>query len=180
MSVIIDVVGREILDSRGNPTVEVDVLLEDGAMGRAAVPSGASTGAHEAVELRDGDGGRYGGKGVRRAVEAVNGPICDALRPVCHARDVPLVVADHFRLAPRLGLDGVHLPRAVGQVHAVEPELFAWWSEMIEVPVVAEGALTPALVTTLEGTADFLAVGPEIWEAEDPAGALRELIAPLG
>ena len=68
-----------ILDSRGNPTVEVDVLLEDGAMGRAAVPSGASTGAHEAVELRDSDPGRYGGKGVRRAVEAVNGPICDAL-----------------------------------------------------------------------------------------------------
>jgi enolase len=79
MSVIIDVVAREILDSRGNPTVEVDVLLEDGAMGRAAVPSGASTGAHEAVELRDSDPGRYGGKGVRRAVEAVNGPICDAL-----------------------------------------------------------------------------------------------------
>ncbi len=79
MSVIIDVVAREILDSRGNPTVEVDVLLEDGAMGRAAVPSGASTGAHEAVELRDGDPKRYGGKGVRRAVEAVNGPICDAL-----------------------------------------------------------------------------------------------------
>ena len=79
MSVIIDVVGREILDSRGNPTVEVDVRLEDGSIGRAAVPSGASTGAHEAVELRDGDPGRYGGKGVRRAVEAVNGPICDAL-----------------------------------------------------------------------------------------------------
>jgi enolase len=79
MSVIIDVVGREILDSRGNPTVEVDVMLEDGALGRAAVPSGASTGAHEAVELRDGDKGRYGGKGVRRAAEAVNGPICDAL-----------------------------------------------------------------------------------------------------
>ena len=79
MSVIIDVVGREILDSRGNPTVEVDVALEDGAMGRAAVPSGASTGAHEAVELRDGDVGRYGGKGVRRAVESVNGAICDAL-----------------------------------------------------------------------------------------------------
>ena len=69
----------KILDSRGNPTVEVDVLLEDGAIGRAAVPSGASTGAHEAVELRDGDKGRYGGKGVRQAVEAVNGPICDAL-----------------------------------------------------------------------------------------------------
>jgi enolase len=79
MTVIIDVVGREILDSRGNPTVEVDVLLEDGSMGRAAVPSGASTGAHEAVELRDGDKGRYGGKGVLGAVEAVNGSICDAL-----------------------------------------------------------------------------------------------------
>lgn len=79
MSIIIDVVGREILDSRGNPTVEVDVLLEDGAMGRAAVPSGASTGAHEAVELRDGDKSRYGGKGVLKAVDAVNGTICDAL-----------------------------------------------------------------------------------------------------
>jgi len=79
MSLIIDVIAREILDSRGNPTVEVDVLLEDGAMGRAAVPSGASTGAHEAVELRDGDSRRYGGKGVRRACDAVNGPICDAL-----------------------------------------------------------------------------------------------------
>ncbi len=82
MSAIIDVVGREILDSRGNPTVEVDVLLEDGAMGRAAVPSGASTGAHEAVELRDNDPGRYGGKGVTRAVQAVNGAICDALNGV--------------------------------------------------------------------------------------------------
>ncbi len=79
MSVIIDVVAREILDSRGNPTVEVDVLLEDGSSGRAAVPSGASTGAHEAVELRDGDKRRYGGKGVLKAVEAVNGEICDAL-----------------------------------------------------------------------------------------------------
>ncbi len=65
MTAIIDIIGREILDSRGNPTVEVDVVLEDGAMGRAAVPSGASTGAHEAVELRDGDKSRYLGKGVR-------------------------------------------------------------------------------------------------------------------
>src|SRR5260221_8698164 len=79
MSAIVDINGREILDSRGNPTVEVDVTLETGAMGRAAVPSGASTGAHEAVELRDGDRARYGGKGVRRAVEAVNGEIFDAL-----------------------------------------------------------------------------------------------------
>jgi enolase len=79
MSAIIDVHGREILDSRGNPTVEVEVTLESGAIGRAAVPSGASTGTHEAVELRDGDKFRYGGKGVLNAVEAVNGEICDAL-----------------------------------------------------------------------------------------------------
>src|SRR5207302_2984342 len=79
MTAIVDIIGREILDSRGNPTVEVDVVLEDGARGRAAVPSGASTGAHEAVELRDGDKKRYLGKGVRKAVEAVNGEIFDAV-----------------------------------------------------------------------------------------------------
>ena len=79
MTAIVDIIGREILDSRGNPTVEVDVALEDGAMGRAAVPSGASTGAHEAVELRDGDETRYFGKGVRKAVDAVNGEIFDAI-----------------------------------------------------------------------------------------------------
>src|ERR1700742_1526669 len=78
MTAIIDITAREILDSRGNPTVEVDVRLEDGAFGRAAVPSGASTGAHEAVELRDGET-RYGGKGVEKAVGAVNGEIFDAL-----------------------------------------------------------------------------------------------------
>ncbi|TVR99583.1 MAG: phosphopyruvate hydratase [Rhodospirillales bacterium] len=80
MSAITDVTAREILDSRGNPTVEVDVILESGAMGRAAVPSGASTGVHEAVELRDGDKSRYGGKGVTKAVAAVNGEIFDAIR----------------------------------------------------------------------------------------------------
>ncbi|KIZ43451.1 phosphopyruvate hydratase, partial [Rhodopseudomonas palustris] len=79
MTAIVDIIGREILDSRGNPTVEVDVVLEDGSMGRAAVPSGASTGVHEAVELRDGDKGRYFGKGVLKAVEAVNGELFDAL-----------------------------------------------------------------------------------------------------
>jgi enolase len=79
MSTIIDIIAREILDSRGNPTVEVDVFLEDGTMGRAAVPSGASTGAHEAVELRDGDKSRYFGKGVLKAVESVNGEIAEAL-----------------------------------------------------------------------------------------------------
>ena len=79
MTEIVDITAREILDSRGNPTVEVDVILDDGSMGRAAVPSGASTGAHEAVEKRDGDKSRYGGKGVLAAVEAVNGEIYDAL-----------------------------------------------------------------------------------------------------
>ncbi|MGE3333555.1 MAG: phosphopyruvate hydratase [Rhodospirillaceae bacterium] len=79
MSAIIEIVGREILDSRGNPTVEVDVTLESGAFGRAAVPSGASTGAHEAAELRDGDKSRYLGKGVRKAVEAVNGELFAAI-----------------------------------------------------------------------------------------------------
>jgi enolase len=99
MSVIIDVVAREILDSRGNPTVEVDVLLEDGAMGRAAVPSGASTGAHEAVELRDGDPARFGGKGVLRAVDSVNEEICDAL--------TGLPATDQIRVDRILGeLDG--------------------------------------------------------------------------
>jgi enolase len=78
MTAIVDIIGREILDSRGNPTVEVDVVLEDGSLGRAAVPSGASTGSHEAVELRDG-GTRYFGKGVRKAVDAVNGEIFDAI-----------------------------------------------------------------------------------------------------
>ena len=79
MTAITDIIGREILDSRGNPTVEVDVILEDGSFGRAAVPSGASTGAHEAVELRDGDKARYLGKSVRKAVDAVEGEIFDAI-----------------------------------------------------------------------------------------------------
>src|SRR6195952_1883747 len=79
MTAILDVHARTIIDSRGNPTVEVDVLLEDGSFGRAAVPSGASTGAHEAVELRDGDKSRYGGKGVRQACANIEGEIFDAI-----------------------------------------------------------------------------------------------------
>src|SRR5881398_3261715 len=79
MSSIVDVVAREILDSRGNPTIEADVLLESGVMGRAAVPSGASTGSREVLELRDGDRQRYGGKGVLKAVEAVNTEISEAI-----------------------------------------------------------------------------------------------------
>src|SRR4029078_539510 len=96
MTAIVDIIGREILDSRGNPTVEVDVVLEDGSIGRAAVPSGASTGAHEAVELRDGDKKRYLGKGVQKAVEAVNGEIFDALsaRPVEEQVQIDQVMID--------------------------------------------------------------------------------------
>src|SRR5438093_13043653 len=82
MSTIVDIQAREILDSRGNPTVEVDVFLAGGAVGRAAVPSGASTGKHEAIELRDGDNKRYGGKGVTKAVKNVTGKILPALRGV--------------------------------------------------------------------------------------------------
>jgi enolase len=93
MTAILDIIGREILDSRGNPTVEVDVILEDGALGRAAVPSGASTGAHEAVELRDGDAGRYGGKGVLQAVAAVNGEIAEALAGVDATEQVSIDAA---------------------------------------------------------------------------------------
>src|SRR4029078_7128891 len=79
MSAIVDIIGREILDSRGNPTVECDVLLESGTMGRAAVPSGASTGSREAIELRDGETGRYSGKGVLKAVEHINTEISEAI-----------------------------------------------------------------------------------------------------
>src|SRR6202051_4931369 len=79
MTAITDIIGREILDSRGNPTVEVDVVLEEGSRARAAVPSGASTGAHEAVELRDGDKSRYGGKGVRTAIRNIEGEILEAI-----------------------------------------------------------------------------------------------------
>jgi enolase len=98
MTAIVDMVGREILDSRGNPTVEVDVTLEDGSRGRAAVPSGASTGAHEAIELRDG-GDRYLGKGVRKAVEAVNGEIFEAIGGMDAEQQVKI---DHTLIA----LDG--------------------------------------------------------------------------
>jgi enolase len=90
MTAIVDIIGREILDSRGNPTVEVDVVLEDGSIGRAAVPSGASTGAHEAVELRDGDKGRYLGKGVLKAVEAINGEIFETLNDMAVEEQVQI------------------------------------------------------------------------------------------
>ena len=101
MSTIIDIHAREILDSRGNPTVEVDVILEDGTMGRAAVPSGASTGAHEAVEKRDGDKSRYMGKGVLEAVAAVNGEIAEAILGFDATEQVAIDMA-------MIELDGTH------------------------------------------------------------------------
>jgi enolase len=111
MTAIVDIIGREIVDSRGNPTVEVDVELEDGSRGRAAVPSGASTGQHEAVELRDGDTKRYLGKGVRQAIEAVNGEIFDAIGGMdaeAQAKiDETMIALDGTPNKSRLGANGV-------------------------------------------------------------------------
>jgi enolase len=111
MTAIIDIIGREILDSRGNPTVEVEVLLADGSRGRAGVPSGASTGAHEAVELRDGDKRRYLGKGVRKAVEAVDGEIFDAVAGLdaeAQAKlDETLIALDGTPNKTRLGANAI-------------------------------------------------------------------------
>jgi len=111
MSAIIDITAREILDSRGNPTVEVDVTLEDGTMGRAAVPSGASTGAHEAVALRDGDTARYGGKGVLEAVASVNGEIAESLLGVDAteqvAIDAAMIDLDGTENKGRLGANAI-------------------------------------------------------------------------
>jgi enolase 1/2/3 len=127
MSEIVQLVGREILDSRGNPTVEVEVLLESGAQGRAAVPSGASTGEHEAVELRDG-GDRYGGKGVAKAVGFVNGEIADELRGVDalaqRAIDTALVELDGTDNKARLGANAIlGVSLAVAKAAADELEI---------------------------------------------------------
>jgi enolase len=133
MTAIIDIIGREILDSRGNPTVEVDVVLEEGAFGRAAVPSGASTGAHEAVELRDGDKDRYGGKGVRKAVDAVNTEIFDALSGMdaeAQAKiDETLIALDGTPNKARLGANailGVSLAAAKAAASAAGAPLYRY------------------------------------------------------
>jgi len=133
MADIVDITAREILDSRGNPTVEVDVVLEDGAFGRAAVPSGASTGAHEAVELRDGDDGRYLGKGVRKAVDAVNGEIFDALSGMDAAEqrrlDAVLIELDGTPNKSRLGANailGVSLAAAKASAISANQPLFKY------------------------------------------------------
>jgi enolase len=128
VTAIADIQAREILDSRGNPTVEVDVMLEDGSFGRAAVPSGASTGAHEAVEKRDGDKSRYGGKGVLKAVEAVNGEILDALSGFEAEEqrriDSVLIELDGTENKSRLGANAIlGVSLAVAKAAAVSKEL---------------------------------------------------------
>ncbi len=133
MTAIIDIIGRQIFDSRGNPTVEVDVVLEDGSQGRAAVPSGASTGAHEAVELRDGDKKRFMGKGVTKAVDAVNGEISDALRGMeaedQRRIDHALITLDGTKNKSRLGANailGVSLAVAKAAADAVALPLYRY------------------------------------------------------
>lgn len=131
MSAILDIRAREILDSRGNPTVEVDVVLESGAFGRAAVPSGASTGAHEAVERRDGDNGRYNGKGVLQAVEAVNHEIFELLSGMEAgeqlAIDQAMVELDGTENKGRLGANAIlGVSLAVAKAAAEEAEMPLW------------------------------------------------------
>ncbi len=133
MTAIVDIIGREILDSRGNPTVEVDVVLEDGALGRAAVPSGASTGAHEAVELRDGDKARYLGKGVTKAVGAVNGEIFEALSGIDAEQQVQIdqimIDLDGTANKSRLGANailGVSLACAKAAANSLDMPLYRY------------------------------------------------------
>lgn len=131
MSAIIDIVGRQILDSRGNPTVEVDVLLESGARGRAAVPSGASTGAHEAVELRDGDKTRFLGKGVDKAVANINGEIFDALSGLEATQqlaiDRTMIELDGTVNKSRLGANAIlGVSLAVAKAAAADLDLPLW------------------------------------------------------
>jgi enolase len=132
MAAIIDIIGREILDSRGNPTVEVDVLLEDGSLGRAGVPSGASTGAHEAVELRDG-GPRYKGKGVQNAISAVNNEIFDAIGGMDAAEQIQIdrtmIELDGTDNKSRLGANailGVSLAVAKAEAASLGQPLFRY------------------------------------------------------
>jgi len=147
MTAIVDVHARQILDSRGNPTVEVDVTLEDGSMGRAAVPSGASTGAHEAVELRDGDKGRWGGKGVEKAVRAVNGEIAGAVLGLDAEDqaelDMTLTILDGTPNKARLGANailGVSLATAKAAADALGSPLYRYVggvsSDVLPVPMM--------------------------------------------
>ncbi len=170
MTAIVDIFAREILDSRGNPTVEVDVTLEDGSMGRAAVPSGASTGAHEAHELRDG-GERYGGKGVRQAVDAVNGEIFDALsgfdaEDQTHI-DETLIALDGTETKSRLGANailGVSLATAKAAADASALPLYRY------VGGVSARVLPAPMMNIINGGA----------HADNPIDIQEFMIMPLG
>jgi enolase len=171
MTAIIDIVGREILDSRGNPTVEVDVILEDGSFGRAAVPSGASTGAHEAVEKRDGDGSRYLGKGVLDAVEAVNGEIFETLEGFeaedqRHIDDI-LIELDGTPNKSRLGANailGVSLAVAKAAAEAATQPLYKY------VGGVTARVLPVPMMNIINGGA----------HADNPIDIQEFMIMPLG
>ncbi len=171
MTAIIDICAREILDSRGNPTVEVDVVLESGVTGRAAVPSGASTGAHEAVELRDGDAGRFGGKGVLRAVSAVNGEIFDALSGFDAADqlhlDRTLIALDGTDNKGRLGANallGVSLAAARAAAADLEQPLWRY------VGGVSARVLPVPMMNVLNGGA----------HADNPIDIQEFMIMPVG
>ncbi|MFN3958684.1 MAG: phosphopyruvate hydratase [Parvularculaceae bacterium] len=170
MTAIVDIIGREILDSRGNPTVEVDVVLEDGSMGRAGVPSGASTGAHEAHELRDG-GARYGGKGVAKAVAAVNGEIADAVRGFDAedqiGLDAALIELDGTENKKRLGANailGVSLAVAKAAAEAVGVPLYR------HVGGVSASVLPAPMMNIINGGA----------HADNPIDIQEFMIMPLG
>jgi enolase len=170
MTAIVDIVGREILDSRGNPTVEVDVVLEDGSMGRADVPSGASTGAHEAHELRDG-GSRYGGRGVQQAVDAVNGEIFDALSGFDAEDQVRidsvLIALDGTQNKARLGANailGVSLAVAKAAAEACDTPLYRY------VGGVSACVLPAPMMNIINGGA----------HADNPIDIQEFMIMPLG
>jgi enolase len=188
MTEIIDILAREILDSRGNPTVEVDVVLEDGSLGRAAVPSGASTGAHEAVEKRDGDKSRYGGKGVLAAVDAVNGEIFDALAGFDAADqrrlDMRMIELDGTANKSRLGANailGVSLAAARASATSADQPLYKYvggvGARVLPVPmmnIINGGAHADnpidiqefmILPTGAESFAEALRMGAEIFAA---------------
>ena len=162
MTDIADIVARQILDSRGNPTVEVDVILDDGSFGRAAVPSGASTGAHEAVELRDGEKERWGGKGVQNAVDAVNGEIFDALSGMDAEQqrriDEAMIDLDGTPNKARLGANailGVSLAVAKASALSANQELYRYLG----------GVSARVLPTGAETFSDAVRMGAEIFHA---------------
>ncbi|MEQ8177138.1 MAG: phosphopyruvate hydratase [Amphiplicatus sp.] len=170
MTAIVDIIGRQILDSRGNPTVEVDVVLEDGSMGRAGVPSGASTGAHEAHELRDG-GANYSGKGVLKAVEAVNGEIFDALSGMEAEEqseiDEAMIALDGTENKARLGANailGVSLAVAKAAAEAANLPLYRY------VGGVSARVLPAPMMNIINGGA----------HADNPIDIQEFMIMPLG